>query len=112
MVILGFVKFRQRHYLRHNARREPPLGGLFGFFGRRLLGVGMIKDNRTILCSDVGALPVHGGRVMGIPKQFEQFVVRNPLWVEGDLDDFGMPGVPGADFLISWVILLAPGVTA
>src|SRR5439155_25194236 len=46
------------------------------------------------------------------PKNFEQLVVRDFLRVERDLDDFSMARVPGADLLVTGLVLFPSRVTA
>jgi hypothetical protein len=112
MLILGHVKFLQRHNLRDDRVLEFFLRVSFGLFGRGFLGVILVKNYRTILCSRVGSLPIQSRRVMRIPKIVQQFFVGNFLRVIFDLRDFRVAGGAGADVMIGGVLRLAARETA
>ena len=65
--------------------------------------VGVIEDGGPVLGADIIALAVEGGRVVEVPEPIENFLVGDFLWVENDLDDFGMAGGAEANFVIGWV---------
>ena len=71
----------------------------------------MIENGRSILCSNIGALPVASGRVVKCEKEFEKLLKGNLGSIEGDLNDFGMPGASGADLPIAWILHRAAGIT-
>ena len=48
---------------------------------------------------------------MGVPEDLEDFLVRNRLGVIFNLADFRMSSLTGAHFLVSWVLLVAAGIT-
>jgi len=60
----------------------------------------------------VGALGIHGGRVMGLPEGVDQLLVGNHLGIVLDLDDLRVAGVAGADLLVGWILLCAPRIAA
>ena len=84
---------------------------LFHGDGRLLLLRGVIKDDRAILRADVGALAVARGRVVVLPKNFEQLLVADPARIVLDLDHLGMAGAVGAHVMVAGVFQVSPLVT-
>ena len=68
------------------------------------------EDDRAVLRAGVGTLAVEGGRVVGVPKKVDDFLVGNFRRVVGDLHDFGVSGSAGADLLVGRVFGLSAGV--
>lgn len=57
-------------------------------------------------------LPIERGGVVGIPEEIDDLFIRNHSGIEGDPDNFSMPGFPGANVLVSRMRILACGITA
>ena len=92
-----------------NARRG---GQLFkGLFGGLLLVVRLVEDDRPILRAFVRSLTVEARRVVRPPEDGEQVVEGDDRGVVLDLNDFGVPGQPGANLLISRVRHVAARVS-
>src|SRR5580765_5365992 len=70
----------------------------------------MIKNDRSILRTDVWSLAIARCRIMVAPENVEQLLVGNFRGIEGHLDDFGMTGLVAADIFISRILGRAAGV--
>jgi uncharacterized membrane protein (UPF0127 family) len=70
----------------------------------------MEEDGRTVLVADVRSLAIQRGRIVIIPKDFEQVVIADDLGIEGYFDHFRMPGAIRADVLIGGVVQLPAGI--
>jgi len=70
---------------------------------RELLGR-MRKDCRTVLIANVRSLAIELRRIVNFPESVEQLVVAHALWIEGDLDGFGVAGSVTADVAIGGVL--------
>jgi hypothetical protein len=98
-MLLGAVELRGGCDLGDDRAREfagliePP----FRFLGGDPLVVIGIKNYRPVLSADVGALAVERRRVMNLPKDFQQLLVRYPRWIVLDLHDFGVSGLASAN---------------
>ena len=68
MIFLGHVKFRERENLGDDRFVEVSRGNFLGFFGGVFLRFVVIKDHGAILCAFIGALAVHGGRIVRFQK--------------------------------------------
>ena len=79
---------------------EERLGGGDGGAGLGFLFGGMEKDGGSVLCARVVALAVEGGGVVNEEEDFEEIGERDEAGVEFDLDNLGMAGFAGADFLV------------
>src|SRR2546421_1076178 len=112
VIILGLVECGQGRDFGDDGRREPPLRGLFRFFGRLFLGGIVIKNDGTILRADVRALAVRGRGIMRFPENLQEFFVGDFPGIEFDLDDLGVAGGARADLLVSRILLCAAGITA
>ena len=64
----------------------------------------------SVLRPDVTTLPHPLRRVMSLPEDLEQLLVRDHLRVEHDEHDFGVAGHPAANFLVSSVGSIASSV--
>ena len=93
--------------LRHDWAIEP--AALLQFFfrsvGGGLLLRGMIKNYRSILHANVGALPVQRGRVMVRPEKIQKFVIADLRRIELHFHDLGVSGLVGANILIRRILL-------
>ena len=94
MVFLGRIKIGNGFYLGNNGFVPDFCFGEFVFvkFSCLFLLLAMIKDNRAVLGSHIGALAVKRGGVVGFPKYFQEFFVTDYFWVVGELDDLGVVG--------------------
>src|SRR5438445_13363110 len=61
----------------------------------------MIKDHRAILRAEIRPLPIHGRRIVNVPKQLQELFVRHLRGIVLDLDHFGVAALVGADLAIS-----------
>ena len=59
-----------------------------------------------------GALAVQGGRVMRFPKGLQQLLVGDHFGIVFDLNDLGVAGVAGANFLVGRILFGAAGIAA
>src|SRR5262249_10970277 len=74
-----------------------------GRLGRSRLGGGRGVDRRPVLRSDVVALTHALSRVVVLPEDLEQLLVRDLRRVINDLYDLGVSGTPGAGLLVGRV---------
>src|SRR5579872_6498845 len=74
-----------------------------------LLG-GMKEDGGAILRAPVGALAVHLGRVVILPKYLQQIGITDFRRIELDFDSFSVARAVGANFLIGRVLGMAADV--
>ena len=102
MVLLRGIEYLERLHLGHDRIIPHALGLQFrddplrhGF----LLGA-VVEDRRAILRADVPPLAVQGRGVVDREKDVQQVVERDDRGIEGDLQDFGVAGRPGADLLV------------
>ena len=112
VVILRPVEFGNGRDLGSDRVAEPAtrLQLLFGrYCGSLLLGT-VKKDRRAVLCTDVGTLPVSGGRVVVIPEHLQQVFVRDEIWIVIYFHGFRVAGRAAADILVGWVLERASGV--
>ena len=58
------------------------------------------KNDRTVLRSDIDALPIGRRGIMGTPENFQQIFVGNDRRVESDLHDLCVTGAVGADLFV------------
>jgi len=52
------------------------------------------------LRAEIGPLPIHGGRIVNLPKQLQELFVRHQRGIVLDLDHFGVTALVGADLAI------------
>src|SRR5439155_8576105 len=78
--------------------------------GRGLLLRRVVEDGRAVLCADIVALTVQGGRIVDGEEDFEDVPIGGDLRIEGDPHDLGMTGSAGADLLIGRVWRLSAHV--
>ena len=76
-----------------------------------MLSLGVIKNRRTILFTDIGTLPVHLSRVMAFPENLEEVIVAGLKRVKSHLDRFCMTGIMTADILICRVFSASSAIT-
>src|SRR5690242_8140178 len=67
----------------------------------------MKEDGGSVLGTDVRYLAIHRGGIMGRPEDIEQLLVVHLLRVIGNLNDFGMAGLVGADILVGGIVRVA-----
>jgi hypothetical protein len=112
-MLLGAVELRGGRDLRDDRARE--FAG-FAELAFRLLGgnplvlIG-IKNYRPVLSADVRALAVERRRVMNLPKDFQQLLVRYARWVVLNLDNLGVSGLASANRSIAGIWDGAAGVS-
>ncbi len=114
VVILSLIEGFERHDLRYNLAVPDPLRGNFfdHLFSDFPLLIVVVEDDGSVLCAGVGPLPVQGGWVMYREEDSKYISERDNLLVEGDLDNFGMPGSPTADLLVTGIWHCPAGVSA
>ena len=100
MTGLGSVERLPRNDLRHNRTRKRP--GLIQLGDACLRDVFLliiaVEDHRPVLAAGVWPLTIQLRRVVGNrEKHFEKLSVGNVRRVEGNLYEFGVPGVSRAD---------------
>ena len=61
------------------------------------------EDGGAVLGADVVALAVEGGGIVDGEEDVQQVGVGDASGVEGDADDLGMTGAPGADLVVGGV---------
>src|SRR6266700_100836 len=92
--------------LRHDWAIEP--AALLQFFFRNvgggLLLRGVIKNYRSILLANIGALPVQRGGVMVRPENIQKLVITGLRWIKFDFHHLGVSGFIGANILIRWIL--------
>src|SRR4051812_20340221 len=102
VVLLGVVKLRRRQDFGRDASEtgggQPLLERVARPLGGALLDVTVGVNPRTVLGADVVALAHALGRIVILPEHLQEIVVRDPLRIEHDQDDFGMSGHARADF--------------
>lgn len=113
MMFLGLVEFRGGDEPGYDGLVEP--AGFAEFFhrglGESLLPGAVIKNGGAILCADVGALAIEGGRVVDFPEDFEQVLERDLSRVVDYFDGFGVACFVGADVFVSRIFEAACRVT-
>src|SRR5262245_26201584 len=99
VIFLGPVKGRRGFDLGYD--RAVKTAALFQLralgFGGRFLRRRMIKDNRSILRTDVRSLAVARRRVMVAPENVEQLLIGNFRRIESHFDDFGVASLVAAN---------------
>ena len=99
MIFLGAVELGGGHNLRDDWPME--LAGLIEASLRFLGGLPLVlvgvKNDRSILGPDIRSLPVERGRIVNLPKDFEQLLERHARWIVFDLDHFGVSRLAAAD---------------
>src|SRR4030042_476326 len=69
-----------------------------------------IEDHRTILRTDVVALPIGRRRVVRREEHVQQIVIPDLRGIELESDDLHMPGRPTGNLLIGRMLDVSPGV--
>ena len=70
----------------------------------------MVKDRRSILRTNIRALPVERSGIVIIPEYFQQVVVAKNLRIVRYFNDFRMASGIGADVLIGGIFLASAHV--
>ena len=113
VIVFGHKEFRGWADFRDN--RPGPQASLvqllLAFFGQFFLLVVVIEDDRAVLRSHVGALPVQRRWIVRFPEHFQQVVERDLAGIELDLADFRVPCVALAHLFVGRVVDFAPGVS-
>src|SRR3954453_11294358 len=65
----------------------------------------MGENRRPVLAADIRSLPTWRGRIVDLPEDIQQLLVRDAIRVEGNLDHFDMAGFVAADVLVGRVFL-------
>ena len=105
VIVFGAVENLEGDDLRHDGG-APNMSGVEvpdHAFGGLFLLHAVVEDDRTILWSRVGALPVGGRRIMNGEEDLQDLSVGDYRRVEGDLDDFRVARCPIADLAIGWI---------
>jgi len=76
----------------------------------RLVGAVGVIDTRTVLGSDVVALPVDARRVDGLEVHLQQEHQRHFVGIVSDMDCLSKAGLVGADILVSWILGCTVGI--
>src|SRR5690606_25700933 len=71
----------------------------------------IVKNNRTVLGSNIISLSVELGRIVKEKEDFHQLFIGNNFGIIGDLYYFGMSGFAGADCFISWIVNCTAGIS-
>src|SRR5665213_2756385 len=100
VIVLGRVKFLERHNLRDNRGTKVLLGRLPGLFRDLLLLFVAVQDNGAIGRAFVRPLPVEGSGVVCLPEHLQYFGVRNTSGIKLNFGDLGMAGGFGAYFAV------------
>ena len=74
-----------------------------------LSGVGE-ENGAPILGTSVGAGPIARGRIVMVPEDGQQLIVRNVPGIIGNANGFGMTSLTGADFVVGRMLGMATGV--
>src|SRR5690606_36325745 len=112
MIILSGIEFIQRHKL-CGKTAIVHIGRLIlfnGTFGDELLFVIFIKDDGTVLLSDIVALTVELSRIMYYPKYIEQFIKRNNLRVKDNLYYLCVACCTGRYFFVRRLVRMTSGI--
>jgi hypothetical protein len=98
--------------LRHDWTIEP--AALLQFFFRSVRGDlllrRMIKNYRSILHANIGALPVRRRGIMVRPENLQKFVIADLRRIELHFHDLGVSGLVGAHILIRRILLCSPRI--
>src|SRR5438552_16251834 len=106
MIVFRLVERRRRSDLGHDrarklsARRQLRLRLL----GDSLLLVAVIENRRTVLGADVRALTVQRRRIVILPEDVEQLLVRHLRRIVDELNHFGVSRASAAHILIGRVL--------
>src|SRR6266540_6450413 len=102
VVVLSAPEVLRGRELGHDRAAVAPalLESLLRLLRRLLLLRAVDEDDRTVLCPDVGTLPVGRGVIVVLPEDFEKSIVRDAHRIELHLDAFGVSGPAGADVLV------------
>src|SRR5438105_10824516 len=85
MIFFGAPEIAGGDDLRDDGPGETRLRGLAGAPGLHQLLRRIVENRGAVLRARVRTLPVTRGRIMIVPKRFEQIVVTEHLRIEGDL---------------------------
>lgn len=109
MVVLGIIPLRRRANLSSDGLPFVPLLAdlLLYLFRNLLLIIVLVKYCRSVLCSCVGTLSVHRGRIVHPEKVLHELSVGNLLGVEGDQERFGVTCTTRANTPVIWCFGLA-----
>ena len=94
------------------AKAPAAVESLLFRFRRRFLFRRMIKNDRPILRTDIGALAIPGRRVVIAPENIEQLLVGHLRGFELYFDHFRVTGLVTANFLVGRVLCRTAGVAA
>ena len=117
IVVLMVLFRRVEGYQRLNNGDDRLVKQVFSFqliayhLGDVSLVVVVGKDDRTILFADIVSLLVERGWVMGSKKDFDKLLIGNNLWIKAYLKNFGVAGLPTADFLVGGMWFLTSGIS-
>src|SRR5947207_813754 len=93
--------------LRHDWAIEP--AALLQFFFQSgsggLLFRGVIKNYRSILLANIGALPVQRGGIMVRPEKIQKFIIAHLRRIELHFYDLRVSGFVGANILIRRILV-------
>lgn len=91
MVLLRIPPLRRRHNLGRHGLLVPLLADLLRHvLGDLLLLVTMREDDAAVLRANIGALAVHGRRVVHAVEEFEKGPVGNDGGVKRDIKGLGI----------------------
>src|SRR2546430_13324258 len=71
----------------------------------------MNEDRRAVLGTEVGPLTIQLSRIVVLPENFQQLVVRQLGWIVVHFHSLGVSGAIGADVFVSRIGELSAGVT-
>jgi hypothetical protein len=94
-------------------RLAVPLAGLkigFGLFGDGFLLWRVSENGRTVLLAKVRSLAIDLSGIVHVPEGVDERFVFDFGWIKGDLDDFGMTGLVGADIFVRRIFGVAVAV--
>lgn len=106
VVVLGGVEFLEGNDLGDNGIVPLFLGFFLGGFGEGFFLVVVVEDDGAILCTAIIALLIQSGGIVGGPEEIDNFLVADFGGIVVDLNDLGVAGGLGADFLIGRVFLM------
>lgn len=112
VVTFGRIELVERHNLGDDRATVATVGLQFGDYlvGDALLLRRVKEDCRAVLRANIGALPVERGWIVGGEKDLQNLAEADLIWIECDLNNFGMAGASRANRFIAWVCNRAAGI--